>query len=92
MIVHAPNDAPYPVSYRSLIPQAAHATNLLNPVTLSATHVAYAALRMEPTMMILGESAGTAAAIAIEQYQDVQAVDYGLLRQRLIANGQILAN
>ena len=89
-IAHAPNDPPYPVSYRALVPRAADATNLLNPVTLSATNVAYSALRMEPTLMILGESAGIAAALAAETGQDVQALSYATLRQRLLAAGQKL--
>jgi len=92
LIAHAPNDAPYPVPYRSLVPQAVEATNLLNPVTLSATHIAYASLRMEPTMMILGESAGVAAALAVEMQQRVQDIDYATLRARLLANGQRLVN
>ena len=73
LIAHAPNDDPYPVSYRALIPRAADATNLLNPVTFSATNVAYSALRMEPTFMILGESAGVAAALAVETGRSVQS-------------------
>lgn len=92
LIVHAPNDNPYPIPYRSLIPRAADATNLLNPVTLSATNVAYSAVRMEPTFMILGQSAGIAAALAVETGQSVQALDYATLRQRLLAAGQRLAN
>lgn len=92
LIAHAPNDVPYPVPYRALIPRAADATNLLNPVTLSATNVAYSALRMEPTFMILGQSAGTAAALAVETGRDVQALDYATLRQRLLAAGQRLTN
>jgi hypothetical protein len=92
LIAHAPNDAPYPVSYRALIPRAADATNLLNPVTLSATNVAYSALRMEPTFMILGQSAGVAAALAVESGQSVQALDYATLRQRLLSAGQQLVH
>jgi hypothetical protein len=92
LIAHAPNDNPYPVPYRALIPRAADATNLLNPVTLSATNVAYSALRMEPTFMILGQSAGIAAAIAVETGQSVQAIGYSTLRQRLLAAGQRLVN
>jgi len=91
LIRHAPNDEPYPVAYRSLVPIAAEADNLLNPVTLSATHIAYASLRMEPTFMILGEAAGIAAALAIEAGTPVQQVDYGALRQRLLARGQRLS-
>jgi hypothetical protein len=92
LIEHAPNDNPYPVPYRALIPRAADASNLLNPVTLSATNVAYSALRMEPTFMILGQSAGIAAALAVESGQSVQSLDYPTLRQRLLAQGQRLVN
>jgi hypothetical protein len=90
LIEHAPNDAPYPVPHRALIPRAADATNLLNPVTLSATNVAYSALRLEPTFMILGQSAGIAAVLAVETGQSVQTLHYPTLRQRLIALGQRL--
>jgi hypothetical protein len=90
LIVMLPDDRPYPVSYRSLVPQAQDATNLLSPVALSATYVAYAGLRMEPTFMILGESAGVAAALAVERAVPVQQVPYSVLRQRLLANGQKL--
>ena len=92
LIAHAPNDSPYPVPYRALLPRAADATNLLNPVTLSATNVAYSALRMEPTFMILGQSAGIAAALAVESGQELQALDYATLRTRLRAAGQRLGN
>jgi FAD dependent oxidoreductase len=92
LVAHAPNDEPYPVPYRSLVPQAQDATNFLNPVTPSATHVAQAALRMEPTFMILGEAAGIAAALAVQSRQPVQSVDYATLRQRLLARGQVLVH
>lgn len=88
-----PNDnEPYPISYRALVPKAEDATNLLNPVTPSATQVAMASMRMEPQFMIMGEAAGTAAAIAIESGQRVQSVSYDELRRRLLQNGQRLTN
>ncbi len=83
-----PDDAPYPIAYRSLTPRAADATNLLNPVTLSATNIAYSSIRMEPTFLMLGEAAGTAAALAVDAGVTVQAVSYAALRERLEANGQ----
>ena len=86
-IAHAPNDAPYPVSYRALTPRAADAVNLLNPVTLSATHVAYSAIRMEPTFMMLGEAAGIAASLSVESKSSVQNVSYQNLRRRLVDAG-----
>jgi hypothetical protein len=83
LIVGLPEDRPYLISYRSLVPKAEDATNFLNPVTLSATHVAYSSLRMEPTFMVLGEAAGIGASIATERNSTVQAVQYEELRARL---------
>lgn len=85
VIVPVPNAEPYPISYRSLTPRASEARNLLNPVTLSATNLAFSGIRMEPTLMMLGEAAGTAAALSIEANVGVQDVDYETLRQRLVA-------
>lgn len=90
LILRQPDDRPYPVSYRALVPRREQATNLLNPVTVSATHIAYSSLRMEPTFMMMGEAAGEAAALAIESSQSVQTIDYATLRQRLLKNGQVL--
>lgn len=84
LIGRIPNDAPYPISYRSLTPRESDARNLLNPVTLSATHVAYSSIRMEPTFMMLGEAAGVAAALSVESKGSVQSVRYATLRQRLV--------
>jgi len=81
---------PYPVSYRSIRPKASECTNLLVPVCLSASHIAYGSIRMEPVFMVMGQSAATAAGIAIENGTSVQAVDYGSLKERLLANGQML--
>lgn len=86
-IVHLPNHAPYPVSYRSLVPPVGSVTNFLNPVTPSATHVAFSSLRIEGSLMALGEAAGVAASIAIQNGTDVQAVPYAELRQRLLSRG-----
>jgi hypothetical protein len=90
LIVHLPGDSPYPVSYRALTPQRAQADNLLVPVALSATNVAYSSLRMEPTFMMLGHAAGLAAALAVQRQQAVQDVDYAELRAGLLAAGQKL--
>ena len=66
---------PYPISYRSLIPKAAECTNLLVPVCLSATHIAYGSIRMEPVFMVLAQSAAVAAVQAIDKKISVQNVD-----------------
>lgn len=89
-VVRIPDYTPYPVSYYSLVPQRAQASNLLNPVTLSATALAYSSLRMEPAFMIFGQAAGTAAAIASESKLGVQNISLATLQARLQANGQIL--
>jgi hypothetical protein len=81
---------PYPVSYRSIRPKAAECTNLLVPVCLSASHIAYGSIRMEPVFMVLGQSAATAAVHAIEQGATVQGIDPAKLRDRLLADGQVL--
>ena len=82
--------APYPVSYRSIVPVRSECENLLVPVCLSASHVAYGSIRMEPDFMILGQSAGTAAAMAIGDGVAVQDVSYEKLRERLLTDGQVL--
>jgi hypothetical protein len=81
---------PYPVSYRSIVPKAGQADNLLVPVCLSATHIAYGSIRMEPVFMILGQSAATAASMAIDAKVTVQKVDYAPLKAQLVKDGQIL--
>ncbi|HEY2343438.1 MAG TPA: FAD-dependent oxidoreductase, partial [Chthoniobacteraceae bacterium] len=81
---------PYPVSYRAIVPKADECTNLWSPVCLSATHIAYGSIRMEPVFMILGQSAATAASQAIESNTTAQKVDYAKLRQQLLADGQVL--
>jgi hypothetical protein len=83
--------APYPISYRSIVPRASECANLFVPVCLSASHISYGSIRMEPVFMVLGQSAATAAAIAIDKKKPVQAVDYKQLRDRLLQDKQILA-
>jgi len=81
---------PYPISYRSLVPKADECTNLLVPVCLSASHIAYGSIRMEPVFMVLGQSAATAAALAIDGRKTVQGVNYNQLKARLLRDGQRL--
>lgn len=81
---------PYPISYRSIRPKAGECTNLLVPVCLSASHIAFGSIRMEPVFMVLGQSAATAAVHAIEQRVDVQRIDAARLRARLEQDGQVL--
>jgi hypothetical protein len=82
---------PYPIPYRSLTPRREDATNLLVPVCLSASHVAFGSVRMEPTLMALGHAAGTAAAQAARRGVAVQDVDVAALQDDLRDEGQVLA-
>jgi hypothetical protein len=81
---------PYPISYRSLLPKASECENLFVPVCLSATHIAYGSIRMEPVFMILGQSAATGAVLSLGDQVPIQKLDYGKLRKRLLADRQRL--
>lgn len=83
-------NGPYQISYGSLVPKKGQVANLLVPVCLSSSHIAYGSIRMEPVFMILGQSAATAAAMAIDSGMAVQDVPYEKLRARLVADGQVL--
>ena len=80
----------YRISYRALRPKRTDCVNLLVPTVISSTHPAFGSSRMEPVFMILGQSAGAAAAMAIDAGIPVQDVDYPLLRQILLKEGQLL--
>jgi hypothetical protein len=82
--------APYPISYRAIVPRAGECSNLLVPVCLSTSHIAYGSIRMEPVFMLLGHAAATAAALAIDAGVAVQDVDYAALRRRLRRDGMVL--
>ncbi|WP_276372138.1 FAD-dependent oxidoreductase [Chryseolinea sp. H1M3-3] len=75
---------PYPISYRSLIPKASDCKNLFVPVCLSATHIAYGSIRMEPVFMVLAQSSATAAVQAIDRNVSVQEVDVETLQKKLM--------
>ncbi|MFC4870791.1 FAD-dependent oxidoreductase [Negadavirga shengliensis] len=81
---------PYPISYRSIVPKKGEAKNLLVPVCLSATHVAFGSIRMEPVFMVLGQSAAIAAVMAIDGQKAVQDIAYNELKMQLLENKQIL--
>lgn len=82
--------SPYEISYQSIRPRNSECNNLLVPVCLSSSHIAYGSIRMEPVFMILGQSAGVAAALAHQQEKDVQKIDYKDLKQALLKVGQVL--
>jgi hypothetical protein len=81
---------PYAIAYGALVPKREDAGNLFSPVCLSSSHIAFGSIRMEPVFMILGQSAATAAVMAIEKSLAVQDVPYAELRERLKADGQVL--
>ena len=82
--------SPYSIAYGALVPKRGEIANLFAPVACSATHIAYGSIRMEPVFMILGQSAATAAALAIDGNLAVQDVPYAALRARLLEDGQVL--
>lgn len=88
--VEAHVKAPYPISYRSIVPKKEECSNLIVPVCLSATHIAFGSIRMEPVFMILGQSAATIASLAMEEDKAVQDLEYQKLRDALIDQEQIL--
>ncbi len=82
---------PYGVPYRSLVPRYEECTNVLVPVCLSASHVAFASVRMEVQYQMLGQAAGVAAAQAASTGRAVQSIDVAHLQERLRDAGQVLA-
>lgn len=89
--VQAHVDGPYAVGRGAILPKAEEADNLIVPVALSASHIAYGSIRMEPVFMLLGQSAATLAALAIEADTTPSDVDYEQLADRLHSDGQILS-
>jgi hypothetical protein len=81
---------PYPIAYRAIVPKQTECDNLLATFALSASHVAFGSIRMEPVFMTLSQSAATAAALAIDADRAMQDIAYPQLRDRLLADGQVL--
>ncbi|MGK6350982.1 FAD-dependent oxidoreductase [Parapedobacter sp. DT-150] len=81
---------PYQISYGSLVPKKEECTNLLVPVCLSSSHIAFGSIRMEPVFMILGQSAALAASLAIDNQVGVQDVEYAALEEQLLTEKQVL--
>ncbi|RYG35069.1 FAD-dependent oxidoreductase [bacterium] len=89
--VQQSTNGPYGIDYGSMVPRESECSNLLVPVCLSATHIAYGSIRMEPVFMILGQSAATAAVLSLGEAVPVQKLDYGKLKERLRTDGQVLS-
>jgi hypothetical protein len=81
---------PYEIAFGSILPKKEQCENLLVPVCLSSSHIAFGSIRMEPVFMILGQSAATVASMAIDEEIPVQDVAYAKLRERLVKDGQVL--
>jgi hypothetical protein len=81
---------PYQIAYGSLVPKKKQCENLLVPVCVSSSHIAFGSIRMEPVFMILGQSAATAAILSLDEDLAVQDLPYDTLRKQLLADGQVL--
>lgn len=81
---------PFHIDYRALVPKEAQCTNLIVPVCVSASHIAYGSIRMEPVFMLLGHVAGAAAALALSSATTVQQINYDELVQQLTAEGHVV--
>ncbi len=88
--IGVPLPGPYQIAYGALVPKRGQADNLIVPVCVSSSHIAFGSIRMEPVFMVLGHSAATAAAIAIDRGLPLQDVPYGEVRDRLLKDGQVL--
>ncbi len=90
--VEASVPGPYPISFLSIVPKKEECSNLVVPVCVSATHIAFGSIRMEPVFMVLGQSAATAAAFAIDANKSIQEIDYKQLKNQLLKDKQVLSN
>ncbi|WP_289644626.1 FAD-dependent oxidoreductase [Maribacter aestuarii] len=88
--VEAHVKAPFPISYRSIVPKKIECSNLVVPVCLSASHIAFGSIRMEPVFMVLGQSSGVIASMAIDQGRAVQDIPYDALKETLAELEQVL--
>ncbi|MEQ8880536.1 MAG: FAD-dependent oxidoreductase [Cyclobacteriaceae bacterium] len=84
-------DKPYQISFGSIVPKKEECTNLVVPVCVSSSHIAFGSIRMEPVFMILGQSAAVTASMAIDNNSAVQDVNYDKLKEALLAKGQVLS-
>jgi len=87
-----PKKGPYKISYGSLVPKKQECANLLVPVCVSSSHIAFGSIRMEPVFMILGQSASVAACLSIDRGVGVQDIPYTILQEALLANKQVLSS
>ncbi|HNQ90228.1 MAG TPA: FAD-dependent oxidoreductase [Verrucomicrobiota bacterium] len=89
--IGVPTPGPYGIAYGALVPRRDQGVNLLVPVCVSSSHIAFGSIRMEPVFMILAQSASTAAVLALDAGVAVQDLPYATLRKRLVEEGQVLS-
>ena len=85
-------DEPYRIDMGAILPIREECTNLLVPVALSSSHIAFGSIRMEPVFMILGQSAATLATLAVAEGKGIHEITYEQLRTKLLEDGQVLEN
>jgi len=83
-------EKPYQICLGSVLPKKEECSNLLVPVCISSSHIAFGSIRMEPVFMILGQSAGTIAVLALEKNENIQDISYEEIKRKLESDGQIL--
>ena len=83
-------DRPYQIDLGAILPQKDQCKNLLVPVCVSSSHIAFGSIRMEPVFMILGQSAATLASLAVEKRKSIYEITYNDLKSKLLEDGQIL--
>ena len=88
--VEHPTPKPYKIDLGSIIPKKEECGNLLVSVCVSSSHIAFGSIRMEPVFMILGQSAGTVAAMALDKNKAIHDLAYDEIRERLLSDGQVL--
>jgi hypothetical protein len=81
---------PYRIDLGSILPKREECLNLLVPVCVSSSHIAFGSIRMEPVFMILGQTAGTIASLAIDKRKSIYDLSYDEIKEKLLSDGQIL--
>jgi hypothetical protein len=88
--IEHPTPKPYMIDMGSVLPKKEECSNLLVTVCVSSSHIAYGSIRMEPVFMILGQSAGTMAAMALDKNRSIHELTYPEVREKLLADEQVL--
>jgi hypothetical protein len=88
--IEHPTPNPYRIDLGSILPKRNECSNLLVTVCVSSSHIAFGSIRMEPVFMILGQSAGTVAAMSLNKKMEMHDLTYDEIREKLLADGQVL--